>query len=85
MESQTKSWISTRTFWIAIEVLATVVLIVGVALNSWNVYPLNLYVNIAGNLLWFLLAIHWRKISLFIIQFVVLGLYIAGAAKVLLG
>lgn len=90
MVSQMKSWISTNKyfesrFWIVVEVLATVTLIVGVAMNSWNIYPLNLYVNIVGNLFWFFLALHWRKLSLLIIQFVVLGLYLAGAIKAMTG
>lgn len=90
MASQTKLWISTENYfsnrvWIIIEVLATTTLIVGVAFNSWNVYPLNLYVNILGNFLWFLLALHWRKVSLLVIQVVVLGLYVAGTVKVLMG
>jgi hypothetical protein len=90
MASQTKLWISTDKYlssrvWIMIEVLATATLIIGVAFNSWNIYPLNLYVNIAGNFLWFLLALHWRKVSLLVIQVVVLGLYIAGTLKVMMG
>jgi len=68
-----------------VEVLATITLIVGVALNSWNVYPINLYVNVLGNLFWFFLALHWRKLSLLVIQVVVLGLYLAGTIKVLVG
>lgn len=89
MASQTKLWISTdyfsNRFWVILEVLATGTLIVGVAFNSWNVYPLNLYINVLGNFFWFLLALHWRKLSLLVIQVVVLGLYLAGTIKVIIG
>jgi|LakMenE18May11ns_1017448.scaffolds.fasta_scaffold9829860_1 hypothetical protein len=89
MASQTKLWISTdyfsTRFWIIVEVLATATLIVGVAFNSWNIYPLNLYINVLGNFFWFMLALHWRKLSLLVIQVVVLGLYVAGTVKVMMG
>jgi hypothetical protein len=82
-------WISTdyfsTRFWIIVEVLATATLIVGVAFNSWNIYPLNLYINVLGNFFWFMLALHWRKLSLLVIQVVVLGLYVAGTVKVMMG
>lgn len=78
MASQTRLW----TF---IEILATVVLIIGVALTSWNVYPINIYINVVGNFLWFLLAIKWNKWSLIIIQTFVLLLYFGGMIKLIMG
>jgi hypothetical protein len=74
MESQTKLWIS-------IEWLATATLIIGVALTSWNIYPANIYISGLGNLLWFLVALHWKKKSLIVIQVFILGLYIMGMGK----
>ncbi len=74
MESQTKLWIS-------IEWLATAVLIIGVALTSWNVYPLNVYASTAGNALWLAIALHWKKRSLIVIQVFILGIYIMGMGK----
>lgn len=78
MVSQTKLWIS-------IEWAATITLMLGVALTSWNVYPANIYMSIIGNFLWFLMALHWKKLSLTIIQSVVLLIYIIGLFKVLFG
>lgn len=74
MESQTKLW----TF---IEWAATVVLIIGVALTSFNIYPLNVYASALGNMLWLFIAFHWNKKSLIIIQVFILGLYILGMGK----
>jgi hypothetical protein len=69
------------TLWIFIEWLGTAVLIFGVALTSWNIYPANIYVSAVGNLLWFAIGVHWRKWSLITIQIVVTGIYIIGMCK----
>ena len=60
------------------EWLCTVVLIIGVALTSYNVYPANIYFSLIGNLGWFVLGILWRKWSLIAVQFIVTAIYIAG-------
>lgn len=78
MASQTR-------LWIFIEIIATLTLIVGVALTSWNVYPINIYINVVGNFLWFLLAIKWNKWSLIVIQTFVLLLYFGGMIKLIMG
>jgi len=64
-----------------IEWFATILLIIGVALTSWNIYPLNIYVSLAGNFAWLLVALLWRKWSLITIQFVIILIYIAGVVK----
>lgn len=66
---------------LVVEILATITLIAGVALNSFNIYPTNLYVNIIANIFWFFLGLQWKKWSLIVIQIVVLGLYIGGLFK----
>jgi hypothetical protein len=77
MESQTKWW----TF---IEWSATVTLILGVALTSWNVYPANIYMSTVGNFLWLLMALYWRKWSLITIQVFIILIYAGGIVKVLI-
>jgi len=72
------SMLTSKRFEIAVEWLATVVLIAGVALTAYNVYPLNVYVSIAGNFLWFIVALMWRKWSLITIQSIILLIYIFG-------
>jgi uncharacterized membrane protein (Fun14 family) len=74
MVSQIKSWIF-------IECIATVTLIAGVALTSFNIYPLNVYVSTIGNGLWLAIAFHWQKKSLITIQVFVIGIYIMGMGK----
>ncbi len=67
-----------------LEWTATVLLIAGVALTAWNVYPLNIYISLAGNFAWLLVALLWRKWSLITIQFVIILIYIAGVIKQLM-
>jgi hypothetical protein len=61
-----------------IEWSATLILMIGVALTAWNVYPLNIYFSLAGNFGWLIVGYMWKKWSLIAIQYVVSGLYIAG-------
>ena len=63
---------------LVIEWIATIVLIAGVALTALNIYPLNVYVSIAGNFFWLVVALMWRKWSLITIQSVVLVIYVLG-------
>lgn len=78
MESQTKWWIFTE--W-----AATITLILGVALTSWNVYPANIYMSTVGNFLWLLMALHWKKWSLITIQVFIILLYAGGIINVMIG
>jgi hypothetical protein len=71
--------------WIFIEWAATITLIVAVALTSWNVYPANIYMSAVGNFLWLLMALHWKKLSLIIIQAFILILYLAGVVNFFMG
>jgi hypothetical protein len=68
-----------------LEWFATGVLLTGITLTSFNVYPLNLYVSMAGNALWFWLGIVWDKKSLLISQAIVVCLYLSGIYKYFTG
>ncbi len=74
-----------RNLEIAIEVIATITLIVGVALTSYNMYPMNIYVSLAGNLLWLIMGILWRKWSLITIQIFISIIYTMGIVKTMMG
>jgi hypothetical protein len=63
-------------FWI--EWVSTAILIIGVALTAWNIYPLNIYLSLLGNVGWMAVGIMWNKWSLITIQIVVTLIYIAG-------
>jgi hypothetical protein len=68
-------------FWA--EWISTAVLICGCILTAFNIYPLNIYLSLAGNFGWAIVAVEWRKWSLLVIQGVVSIIYIAGVVKVL--
>lgn len=75
--------ISKRDF--IIEWLSTVTLIAGVALTSFNIYPLNLWVSLLGNVGWLLLGWMWKKWSLFIVELVITAIYIVGIYSLYFG
>ena len=70
--------------WIFIEWTATITLIIGVALTSWNIYPANIYMSAIGNFLWLLMALYWKKWSLITIQVFIMLIYAGGIMKVFL-
>ena len=57
---------------------STVILMIGVIYTSLNIYPTNVYWSLAGNTGWAIVAVAWRKWSLFVIQFILSAIYIAG-------
>jgi hypothetical protein len=67
---------------IAFEWLCTIVLLAGVALTSFNIFPLNLWVLFIGNLGWIILGIIWHKWSLTVMQIVITLIYVVGIIKV---
>jgi hypothetical protein len=64
-----------------VEWTSTLILIIGVALTSWDIYPANVYVCLLANLLWLWLGFIWRKWSLIIVELVVIAIYISGVVK----
>lgn len=56
----------------------TITLIIGVALTSFNIFPLNLWVSMIGNVGWLYLGYIWKKWSLFVVQLVITAIYIVG-------
>jgi hypothetical protein len=61
-----------------VEWVSTAILIIGVGLTAWNIYPLNIYLSLAGNVGWFVVGWMWRKYSLLTIQLIVSIIYVAG-------
>ena len=72
--------VSKKTEFI-IEWGSTTILIVGVALTAWNIYPLNVWLSLAGNFGWFVVGLIWRKYSLLTIQIIVSIIYLMGLAQ----
>jgi len=61
-----------------VEWIMTALLISGVVLTSFNIYPLNLWILLIGNLGWVYLGYIWRKWSLFTVQVVITLIYVVG-------
>ena len=57
---------------------STVVLLAGAALTSLNIYPMNVFLSMAGNLGWLVVALMWRRWSLIVIQLVISIIYVGG-------
>ena len=60
---------------------STGLLLIGVALTSFNIFPLNLWVCLVANAGWAVMGVVWRKWSLLIVQAVVSAIYIVGIVK----
>jgi hypothetical protein len=63
---------------------ATVVLLIGVALSSFNIYPAYLIPALFGNFLWLIAGIYLGSWPLIITQTVITLLYIGGCIKYLI-
>jgi hypothetical protein len=70
-----------KSIFTAFEWLCTAILLGGVALTSFNIFPLNLWVLFFGNFGWILLGLVWRKWSLVAMQIIITVIYIVGIAK----
>jgi hypothetical protein len=57
---------------------STLILLVGAALTSLNIYPMNVFLSLVGNLGWLVVSVMWRKPSLIVIQLVISLIYVAG-------
>jgi hypothetical protein len=61
-----------------VEWIGTAVVLVGVAMTSFNIYPMNLYMGLLGNFAWIIVGWKWRKWSLLVIEATISILYVAG-------
>lgn len=66
------------------EWICTAVLLAGVVLTAFNIYPLNIYFLLVGNLGWITLGWMWRKWSLIILQTIITIIYVAGIVKTII-
>jgi hypothetical protein len=64
-----------------IEIMATVLVVLGVSLNSINIYPLNIFVNEAASILWVIVSFYWKRVSLIVINILITAIYTAGVVK----
>jgi hypothetical protein len=60
----------------------TVLCLIGIALTSLNIYPLNLFFGLVGSFLWTLQGYINKDYALLIVEAVAVIIYIAGVLKV---
>lgn len=63
---------------------STFILLVGVILTSLNIFPMNVYFLLIGNIGWIILGFLWKKISLIILQSIITIIYILGIIKTII-
>lgn len=59
----------------------TILCLLGIALTSFNIYPLNLALGLAGSALWTLAGIVQRDAPLILVEAVAVLMYLAGIIK----
>jgi ABC-type microcin C transport system permease subunit YejB len=58
----------------------TILCLIGIALTSFNVYPLNILFGLVGSGLWAYAGVLQRDIPLILVEAVAVALYFAGLA-----
>ncbi len=59
--------------------IANIFTVIGVALTSWNIFPLNVWILSFASLVWILSGIAWRKPELWTLNILLFTLYFYGA------
>ena len=67
----------------AVAWIGTAGLIVGAMMNSFNIYPWNLWVMIIANAIWILAGVLWREPSVYWLNIFMVLAYVLGAIKYL--
>ena len=62
----------------------TILCLSGIALTSFNIYPLNIVISLIGSSLWTIAGAIQRDVPLFLVEVVAVALYFAGFAGWLL-
>ena len=61
--------------------LGTVLCLVGIALTSLNIYPLNLWFGGIGSLLWTIAGLRQKDYALVVVEFVAVLMYFYGIIR----
>ena len=56
----------------------TILCLIGIGLTSFNIYPLNIFLSLAGSGLWTVAAIQQKDAPLFLVELVAVFLYCIG-------
>lgn len=76
-----RNFVSRLDFLFILEWVSTGILLVGVTLTSFNIYPANVYLSLLGNFGWLFVACAWRKWSIITVQAVITIIYIVGIIR----
>jgi hypothetical protein len=60
----------------------TILCLIGIALTSFNIYPLNLVFGLIGSFLWTLQGYLYRDNALLVVELVAVLMYLIGIFKV---
>jgi hypothetical protein len=60
----------------------TALCLIGIALTSLNIFPLNLWFGFIGSLLWSVAGIQQKDYALFIVEFVAVLMYLYGIIRI---
>jgi hypothetical protein len=60
----------------------TILCLIGIALTSLNIYPLNLLFGLVGSFLWTVQGYLYRDNALLVVELVAVLMYMAGILKV---
>lgn len=63
---------------IALEWIATALLILNAILTSINIYPANVFVALLGGIMWTWISIIWKRWSLIVLNLTLLIIYVGG-------
>jgi hypothetical protein len=61
----------------------TILCLIGIALTSLNIYPLNLFFGLVGSFLWTLQGYLYKDNALVVVELVAVLMYLAGLFKVI--
>jgi hypothetical protein len=56
----------------------TALCLIGIALTSFNIYPINIYLGFIGSTLWAYAGYKQQDYALFLVEFVAVVMYAAG-------
>jgi hypothetical protein len=56
----------------------TILCLIGIALTSFNIYPINIYLGFIGSALWAYAGYKQKDYALFLVEFVAVAMYATG-------
>lgn len=59
----------------------TILCLIGIALTSFNIYPINIFFSLVGSALWTWAATLQKDLPLFLVELVAVLFYVAGVVS----